>query len=467
MTGHTGPRSTRRTLPIRRWLALALVISIVVPALVAAIAALAQYLPALNAHDQAPSILRTGAGHWTDPTWQAATRKQLVPYGIDFVLIERGRTVYRTSADPLSGTGPNYERLVQRLVIGGTQRRTAYIYSGGGGPGVPNWWSIPLAGGTALLLILGAVAWFLRRTLIRPLAATSNAARRIAAGDLTVELPASRVREVAQLNTAFLTMSEELRASLHRQATLEAERRLFVSAIAHDLRTPLFSLRGYLEGLQEGVATTPEKVARYVQVCREKADALERLIADLFAYTRVEYMEGTLQCAPLDLGILLRKAADGRQREADAIGVTLDVGGSLRACVVDGDEQLLGRAVENLLDNALRHTPPGGRIEVRWRPDRSRAEFMIADTGPGIAPRDLPHLFEPMYRADQSRSRDTGGTGLGLTIARRILQAHGGDLVAANRPTGGAVFSGSVPLLQGAPLGGEAASQNRIRAGSA
>jgi signal transduction histidine kinase len=82
---------------------------------------------------------------------------------------------------------------------------------------------------------------------------------------------------------------------------------------------------------------------------------------------------------------------------------------------------------------------------------------MIADTGPGIDPRDLPHLFEPMYRADQSRSRDTGGTGLGLTIARRILQAHGGDLVAANRPTGGAVFSGSVPLLQGAPFEGEAA----------
>jgi signal transduction histidine kinase len=210
------------------------------------------------------------------------------------------------------------------------------------------------------------------------------------------------------------------------------------------------------------VAATPEKVARYVQVCREKADALERLIADLFTYSRVEYLEGTLQRAPLDLGVLLRKVVEGRQREAEAGGVILAMDGPLSDCMVEGDEQLLARAVENLLDNALRYTPRGGRIEVLWQAQRNLALFIVADTGPGIAPRDLPHLFEPMYRADPSRSRDTGGTGLGLTIARRILRAHGGNLLAENRSSGGAAFTGFVPLLQGASFESErAASQAR------
>jgi signal transduction histidine kinase len=438
-------RSHPRTLPIRRWLALALVATVVAPFVVTAIVGLSQFFPTLHAQDQAPQIVRAGAARWSDPAWQAATRARLVPYAVDFVLVERGHTVFRTSRDPLAGTSASNTRSVQEVVVGGAQRQIAYIYTGGGPNG--SIWFIPLVLFGTLILTLAAIAWFLRLTLIVPLAAASDATRRIAAGELTIELPTSRVREVAQLNAAFLEMSAELRTSLERQAAIEEERRLFVSAIAHDLRTPLFSLRGYLEGLEQGVATTPQKVAHYIQVCREKADALERLIADLFAYAKVEYLEGTMQRAPLDLGILLCKVVDGRQREAETNGVTLEIDGPPGACPVEGDEHLLGRAVENLLDNALRYTPPGGRIEVRWDHHGDLAEFAVADTGPGVAPHDLPHLFEPMYRADPSRSRDTGGTGLGLAIARRIIRAHDGDLLTANQPTGGAVFTGSVPLL--------------------
>lgn len=466
MTSDSGPRAGYRTLPIRRWLALALAATILVPVIALVIVGGSLFFPILQAQDEAPRILRSGAARWTDPTWQAATRAALVPNGIDFVLVEGGRVVYRSTPDPLAGTGQNFQRSVQRLTVGGRPRRIAYIYFGRTGPG-GSVLLIPLVMLTALVLTLAVIAWLLRRTLIRPLAEASDATRRVAAGNLTIDLPRSRVREVAQLNAAFLAMSDELRASLRRQAAIEEERRLFVGAIAHDLRTPLFSLRGYLEGLEQGVATTPQRVARYIQVCREKADALERLIADLFAYARVEYLEATLQRAPLDLGVLLRKVVDGRQREADAKGVSLGGDDPPQPCMVKGDDHLLGRAVENLLDNALRYTPPGGRIEVQCRPDGDLAKFVVADTGPGIAPRDLPHLFEPMYRADPSRSRDTGGTGLGLAIARRILRAHGGDLVAANRPAGGAEFTGSVPLLHGAAAGDGSAAQDRVRSGSA
>src|SRR5690606_31615026 len=122
------------------------------------------------------------------------------------------------------------------------------------------------------------------------------------------------------------------------------------------------------------------------------------------------------------------------------------VQGPANGRVIPGDAHLLERAVENLLDNALRHTPASGMITLTWQVEADRATFTVDDSGPGIAPQDLPHLFDPLYRGDPSRNPETGGVGLGLSIARRILRAHGGDLTAANRPEGGARFTGWVAL---------------------
>ncbi|HZS94923.1 MAG TPA: HAMP domain-containing sensor histidine kinase, partial [Chloroflexota bacterium] len=372
---------------------------------------------------------------------------ELAGQGIDFVLKVNGRTVYRSVPDPLAGTGANNQRTVQRLVVPGRPGYVAFVYSGRFGPGSSSMiWLAPLAGLLVLLLTLGVIAWLLRRTVIRPLAATSAAARQIAAGNLTITIPDSRVREIADLKRSFLLMSNELSRSLRQQANLEEERRLFIGAIAHDLRTPLFSLRGYLEGLEQGLAKTPEKAAEYIRISREKADALERLVADLFAYTRIEYLEQTLQREPFELNAVLEKVVEGRRREAHARDISLQVHGPSRPARVVGDEHLMSRAVENLLDNALRHTPDGGRIGIDWSVDGNVARFAVIDTGPGIDPRDLPHLFEPMYRADAARNGGSGGAGLGLTIARRILRAHGGDLSAANAEGAGAEFSGSVAI---------------------
>jgi signal transduction histidine kinase len=294
----------------------------------------------------------------------------------------------------------------------------------------------------ALALAVIFVRWQMGRYVVKPLEALSAAARRIAGNNLDFALPQSRVREVADVCDAFEAMGTGLRDALQRQAELEEERRFFIGAIAHDLRTPLFALRGYLEGLDQGLATSPEKAATYVAVCRQKADQLDRLVADLFAYTRAEYLEQSLQAEPLEMGVLLRRAVEGAQAQAEATGITLEVVDPREACRVVGDPHLLERAVENLLDNALRYTSAGGRIAVSWRPECDRVVFTIADSGPGIAPHDLPHLFEPLYRGESSRNRQTGGAGLGLAIARRVLRAHGGDLVATNRPEGGAEFTG-------------------------
>ncbi|MDQ3493727.1 MAG: HAMP domain-containing histidine kinase [Chloroflexota bacterium] len=253
------------------------------------------------------------------------------------------------------------------------------------------------------------------------------------------------MREVADLNASFAAMSAELRSSLHHQAAMEQERRLFIGAIVHDLRTPLFSLRGYLEGLEKGLADTPAKRAAYVATAQEKAAALERLISDLFDYTRLEYLDQAPDRQTLDLGALLRRLVAGLQPQADAKRLTLTLDAPSQPCPVEADDHLLTRAVENLLDNALRYTPSGGSVRVTCHGTPETATFSVRDTGPGIPPRDLPHLFTPLYRGESSRNRQTGGAGLGLTIARRILVAHGGNLTAANAPTGGAVFTGTLP----------------------
>jgi len=312
-------------------------------------------------------------------------------------------------------------------------------------PGSPSPWLWPLTALVAIALTLAAVVWLLGRFVLRPLAAMNRAVEGIAGGDLDVRLPPSPAREVAEIGAALEAMSAALRDALGRQAALEEERKLFIGAIAHDLRTPLFMLRGYLKGLESGVAATPEKMAHYVSACRAKADALERLITDLFAYTRLEYLEQEPERAPLELGALLREAVEGAQPLAESKGIALALEAPAEPCPLMGDGQLLARVVENLLDNALRYTPPAGQVRVRWRYEDTGLVFAVADSGPGIAAHDLPHLFTPLYRGETSRNRQTGGAGLGLTIAQRILRAHGGDLTAANGVTGGAVFTATLP----------------------
>jgi signal transduction histidine kinase len=444
------------TLPIRKWLALALVIVVVVPVCITG--GTAYHLLGTSHTDKAAAIqeIRDNVARWDDPQWQASTRDRFAPHGVDFVLVENGQTVYRSSADPLSGSGATGGRLVEEIVVSESNpQRTIYVYSNQYSGWHPTIWFLPVIGLTTLLLTLTVIAWFLGHTVLRPLAATGDAARQIADGNLEFEIPTSRVREVAEVNSAFAAMSDALRESLGQQAQVEQERRLFIGAIVHDLRTPVFSLRGYLEGLQTGVADTPEKRTRYVEIAQEKAAALERLITDLFEFTRLEYLEQAPNRELLDLGALLTRLVDSMRPQAEAKGVELTALSLPEHCSVMGDSHLLSRAAENLLVNALRHTPNGGRIWIECRVEPLWVRFSVNDSGSGISAADLPHIFTPLFRGEQSRNRRTGGVGLGLTIARRILLAHEGDLTAHNHDGGGAVFSAVLPRPKREPsLGG-------------
>jgi signal transduction histidine kinase len=473
-----------RTLPLRLWLVLAVAAItgagfLAQMGLVAPVSAWEQHAEDMRLAS-VRQIIGTDAAWWRDPTWRRHADASFAALSEEVALFptqpdssaQPGPAIYATSgarrfldtagqdiagaAGQEASTGQQLDASAQlmfhRLVIASPVRPANHLPVG-----VAFLWDTSPAPGTLLGLLwavvelsmfaltLAIVLWLIGQPVLRPLAAMNRAAEGIAGGDLDVHLPPSPVREIAAVNAALEGMSAELRQSLDRQAALEEERRLFVGAIAHDLRTPLFMLRGHLKGLERGVAATPEKIAHYVAVCQAKADELERLIADLFAYARLEYLEQEPERAPLELGELLRQAVEGAQPLAAAKGIVLVLDEPRRPCPVLGDPHLLVRAIENLLDNALRHTPEGGRIAVEWHQRAGEVVFAVKDSGPGIAPQDLPYLFTPLYRGEASRNRRTGGAGLGLAIARRILRAHGGELTAANGPAGGAVFTGTLP----------------------
>jgi len=498
-------------LPIRVWLLLALVAVIGVPlaamAVVTTLALHGAFTPFPD-FERLRADVTNGVDAWPDPMWQAGLTHRVAQMNAHVTLLDAsGNVIFRDvpASSPLSLSGadspassdlPDVVRLVpplavkvpspsdtavpgETLVSTVTQPITRVIVARNGQlvgtalfapddtqiaarranrPGrfdfalfeLTGPWraSIAFTGLTALLVVTLIAAWLLGRAFLRPLAALDAAARRIAAGNLDFDLPTSRVSEVAAVGTAFRLMAGALRESLYRQAEVEGERRLFITAIVHDLRTPLFALRGYLEGLTTGVARSPQQVAEYLAVCREKVAVLDRLVADLFTYARMEYLEQPPEREPLELGALLSHAAEGLHPRWEERGITLTLDGPGVPCLFEGDGHLLTRAVENLLDNAIRHTPTDGSVHIQWRDTPDGWRFSVADTGAGIAPADLPHLFAPMYRGESSRDRQTGGAGLGLTIARRVLVAHGGDLTVANQPGSGAVFTGTLPTVR-------------------
>lgn len=472
-------RRRDRSLPLRLWLIVA-VLAIAGSGFLAQLGmtVIVSFLEQQASDARMASVrqaLGTDVSAWQSPTWQRNATASLAGMDVDAavftgqsaqpVFATRGARQFLDTGDrsPVDSAAaqpsPRYANpgapVFQRIVLTSQAQgaleasQVGVVYLWFNEPPTDAPWTLlwPLSELGAFALALAIVVWLIGQPVIRPLTEMANAAESIAGGQLDVRLPPSPVYEIAEVSAALEGMSATLRESLDRQHSLENERRFFIGAVAHDLRTPLFMLRGYLQGLQRGVAATPEKAAHYLAMCQAKADELERLIADLFAYTRLEYLELEPERQSLDLGDVLRQVVEGAQSMAATKGLSLALDAPTTPAQLLGDRHLLARAVENLVDNAIRYTPPGGEVRVRWRADGANVTFSVVDSGPGIAPDDLARLFTPLYRGEASRNRQTGGAGIGLAIAQRIIVAHGGSLVAASRPEGGAVFTGTLPGL--------------------
>lgn len=382
-------------------------------------------------------LIEAGTDQWMDPNWQNQLHKELQTAKIDVaILSESDQEIYRSNPDR-RGTVSSTERF--SVIEDGHLQGRVILY-------LPKSNAVPMISIFAgLLLAFFVVGVEMRRFLLKPLEKMSIAAREIAAGDWDVKLPLSRITEITEVRDGFEVMVKGLQTSYRKQVELEEERRFVIAAVAHDLRTPLFALRGYLDGLEQGIARSPEKVAKYVAVCKEKSAQLDRLVEELFTFTKMEYLETKLNNNPaVDLKLILRSSIESLSPLAWQKHISIS-NQAADDCIISGDTHLLERAMNNLLENAVRHTPSCGDIVVQCYEDGNKVKFSIRDTGPGFSSEELQHVFEPLYRGEESRNRSTGGSGLGLTISQKIVRLHGGELAAGNHPEGGALLTGWIP----------------------
>jgi len=293
-------------------------------------------------------------------------------------------------------------------------------------------------------LILGGI---LVRQITAPLGELAQAADRIAGGDLGTRVEVTGSDELDRVGSAFNRMA----ASLSRQEQL---RRNLMADIAHELRTPLSVIQGQVEALQDGVfSLTPDAL----EPVHSNARLLSRLVEDLRTLAHAEAGRLKLNRQPVSLGELVPNLLNSLRPEAEAGEVTLEARVPADLPPVNADPQRLRQILLNLLSNALRHTPAGGTVLVQASLAGSSTSapahllVTVRDSGPGIGPEELPHIFDRFYRGDKSRSRNSGGTGLGLSIAKQLVEAHGGRIWVESPGIGqGSTFSFIIPLSSNA-----------------
>ncbi len=297
---------------------------------------------------------------------------------------------------------------------------------------------------TVLLLFAGGIAvsvgYFLSVALTDRIVTLERAARALARSQLGVRVPVRGSDEMASLARSFNDMASQLQAAADKQRELEALRRNLIAWAGHDLRTPLASIQAIVEALADGLVEDPETEERYLRTAQREIRSLSLLIDDLFELAQLEAGGLRLDLAPMALSDLVSDTIESFSGLAARDGITLEgsVGPGVDPVTVDA--RLIGRALSNLVGNALRHTPPGGRVEIVARESDAGVCVEVRDTGEGIGAEDLPHVFERFYRGEKSRSRATGGAGLGLAIARSIVEAHGGTVGVDSTPGEGTRF---------------------------
>lgn len=296
------------------------------------------------------------------------------------------------------------------------------------------------AGGMATVL-----GYFLSSTVTDRIHLLQEASERLAKGDLKTRVPVQGRDEVAMLANAFNQMAEQLQVADQKQREVENMRRDLIAWVSHDLQTPLTSMRAILEALSDGVVDEPEMVNRYLNTAQRDVRSLSALIDDLFQMAQLDAGGFSLNRAQASLNDLVSDTLESFSELAYRDSITLEGNVESHVDPVLMDTQAIGRVLNNLISNALRHTSAGGKIHVSARRTGEGVEVSVIDTGEGIRAEDISHIFESFYRSEKSRNRGTGGSGLGLAITRGIIRAHGGDIRVESELGKGTRFIFQIP----------------------
>ncbi|MNX50295.1 Sensor histidine kinase YycG [compost metagenome] len=300
-----------------------------------------------------------------------------------------------------------------------------------------------------LILTHSLLTYFVSRSIIRPLHKLKDATKRIKSGDLNFELQITNKDEIGELSLAFEQMRVRLKDSIETQLQYEENRKELVSNISHDLRTPLTAIRGYIEGIGDGIADTPDKVQKYIDIISLKAEEMDHLIDELFLYSKLDLNRLPFHFEQINLKSFLLDWSEELLFELNKQGVEFDSNIEVaEETKISIDRDKIRRVFSNIISNSLKYMNKSEKeIELKAYEAGGHLILFIADNGQGIDAEALPYVFERFYREDPSRNSVTGGSGLGLAIARQMIEGHKGSIQAESVKGVGTSIKITLPLI--------------------
>jgi histidine kinase len=284
------------------------------------------------------------------------------------------------------------------------------------------------------IMIIGILNYLVSRSIINPISILREGAERIKSGDLNFEIKATSNDEIGQLNRTFEDMRIKLKESVNLQIQYEENRKELLSNISHDLKTPITSIIGYVEGIKDGVANTPQKMDKYLSTVYLKARYMDSLIDELFLFSKLDLKKEPFTFETVELDKYMRDFVEELHLDLFQQGIQVDLHLMDKPINVIADREKLKRVLANLISNCVKYMNKGQKnIAISLHEGIYDVTVQVTDNGQGIELSALPYIFDRFYRAEQSRNSQTGGSGLGLAITKQIIQEHGGDIWATSK----------------------------------